>query len=96
MRNFFPGLSNAQHVKCCVKNSADDTLRYFSYSFQKIGFDISCQLSPYEAICMKILFSDKNINNLLYADFAHISVNDVSDKVLDTFGSAILSREQLL
>ena len=38
---------------------------------QKTGFDISCKLSPLETICMKcqILFSGKNKNNMLSADF---------------------------
>ena len=38
---------------------------------QKIGFDLSCKLSPEETICMKcqILFSGKNIN-LSFAEFA--------------------------
>ena len=44
-----------------VKVSADDILKYCSYFFQKMGFDISCKLSPLETICMKcqILFSGK-------------------------------------
>ena len=47
--------------------SADDKLImvYFSYFYKKIGFDISCKLSPYETICMKcILFSVKNKKNI--------------------------------
>ena len=31
-----------------MKNSADIILKYFSYFSQKIGFDISCKLSPGE------------------------------------------------
>ena len=41
-------------------NSADDklvTFFLFSYFFQKIGFDISCKLSPMKC---RILFSGKN------------------------------------
>ena len=47
-----------------AKFSASDKLKYFSYSSQKTGFDISCKLSPMETICMKYqsLFSGKNIN----------------------------------
>ena len=30
------------------KISADNILKYFSYFSQKIGFDISCKLSPKE------------------------------------------------
>ena len=33
--------------------SADVILKYFSYFLQKIGFDISCKLSPKDKICMK-------------------------------------------
>ena len=49
------------------KISADDSLKYFSYFFQKTGYDISCKLSPMEAICMKrqILFSGKNKKNII-------------------------------
>ena len=41
-------------------NSVDDKLCYFSYFSQKIVFDISCKLSPWETICMKsqTLFSN--------------------------------------
>ena len=44
------------------KISANGNLKYFSYFSQKIGFDISCKLSPEETICMKhqSLFSGKN------------------------------------
>ena len=39
---------------------------YFSYNSQKIGFDISCKLSPEKTICMKCqsLFSGKNKRNI--------------------------------
>ena len=33
-----------------VKVTADDILKYFP---KKIGFDISCKLSPWETICIK-------------------------------------------
>ena len=44
------------------KITADDILKYFSYFYRKIGFAISCKLSPQETICMKCqsLFSGKN------------------------------------
>ena len=46
--------------------------KYFSYFYQKTGFDISCKLSPLETICMKcqILFAWKNIINLSSAELA--------------------------
>ena len=37
---------NAKHLVCWVKISADNILKYFLYFPQKIGFDISCKLSP--------------------------------------------------
>ena len=57
-------------VACWVKIIADNILKYFSYSLQKIGFEIVCtgKLSP--TICMQyhILLSakkkKKNITNL--------------------------------
>ena len=51
---------------CLIKNSADDTLKYFSYFSQKTGFDISCQLSPQETIGMKCqsLFSGEKYKNI--------------------------------
>ena len=56
-----------------VITSADNILKYF-YLFQKIGFDISCKLSPLEMICMKYqsLFSwqNKKILNLPSAELA--------------------------
>ena len=48
-------------------DSADDKLIIFFLFFsQKIGFDISYKLSPWEIICMKcqILFSGKNKKNI--------------------------------
>ena len=47
---------------------------FFSYISQKIGFDISCKLSPKETICMncQILFSGKykkNISKYLLLNF---------------------------
>ena len=50
-------------------------LKYFSYFSEKIGFGISCKLSPKETICMKCLsiFSQKNkknTTNLSSAEFA--------------------------
>ena len=46
-------------------------LQYFSLLPQKTRFDISCNLSPEETICMKcqVRFSGKNIK--LSAEFAH-------------------------
>ena len=46
-----------KHIVCLVKFSEDYALKYF---LQKIGFDISCSLSPLEAVCMKcqVLFGD--------------------------------------
>ena len=43
------------------KNSADNILKY-SYFYYKVGFDISCKLSPKDTICIKCLslFSGKN------------------------------------
>ena len=51
--------------------SADAKLMILFLFSQKTGFDISCKLSPLETICMKcqILFSGKNKNNMLSADF---------------------------
>ena len=46
-------LHNINTLHAGYKNSADDILIYFSYSSQKIGFDISCKLSPKETLCMK-------------------------------------------
>ena len=47
-------------------NSAD-ILKYFSYFPQKIGFGISCKLSPRETICLKCqnLFSGKSKKNII-------------------------------
>ena len=51
----------------CIKFSADDILKCFSYFSQKTGFDISCKLSPLETICMncQILFSGKTRKNII-------------------------------
>ena len=59
-----------------VKFSADDILKYFSYIYQKTGFDISCKLSPPETICLKCLTcflrkNKKSIINLSSAEVAH-------------------------
>ena len=35
-------------MTCWVQNSADDILKYFCWFSQKIGFDVSCTLSPKE------------------------------------------------
>ena len=47
---------------------------FFLFFLQKIGFDISCKLSPLETICMESqnLFSGENKKNisLLSADFS--------------------------
>ena len=53
---------------CWVKISADDILKYVSYSSQKISFDIL------ETICMKCqgLFSAKNKNNVVNLSFAEL------------------------
>ena len=42
-------------------NSADDAMKIFFLFSLKIGFGISCKLSPMETICMKCqtLFSEK-------------------------------------
>ena len=39
-----------------------DNKRYIAYFHKKIGFDISCELSPMETICMKCqsIFSEKS------------------------------------
>ena len=41
------------------KISADDILKYFSYSSHKMGFDMSCKLSPWEKLSNPI-FWEKN------------------------------------
>ena len=33
-------------LACWIKISAEDILKYYSYFSKKIGFDISCKLSP--------------------------------------------------
>ena len=62
------------------KISADDILKYFSYFFpQKIGFDISCKLSPKQKICKKSLslFSGENKNNMINLSFAELAQKGV-------------------
>ena len=59
---------------------------FFLIFFQKIGFDTSCKLSPYETVCMKCqsLFSGKNkknIINLSTAEFAQRMVIAVKPSV---------------
>ena len=46
-----------------VKYSADDILKYFFYFSQKIGFVMSCKVSPNETICTKChyLFSSAEL-----------------------------------
>ena len=52
-------------LACCVRISTNDILQYFSYTFQKIGFDISYKLPPVETICKKCqsLFTTIKDNN---------------------------------
>ena len=57
---------------------------------QKIGFDISCKLSPKETICMKYqsLFSEKEEEkyqyiNLPSAEFAQRMVKVLADDILN-------------
>ena len=57
---------------------------YFSYFFQKTGFDILCKLSPLETICMKCqnLFSGKMKKNISICHLLKIlprvlSVNEI-------------------
>ena len=54
-------LAYTYNVACWIKISAEDCSKQFSYLFKKIGFDISCKLSPEETVCMKCqsLFSGK-------------------------------------
>ena len=63
----------ASHLTCItlLANSTDDKLIFFLF-YQKIGYDISCKLSPKEKICIErqSLFSGKNTINLSSADFA--------------------------
>ena len=60
-------ISSRQHFEICF---------FFS---QKIGFDISCKLSPKETVCMECqsLFSGKNKKTIinLPSEFAHRLVN---------------------
>ena len=59
------------------KKSADDNLIYIPYFTKKIGFEISCKLSPLETICMngQILFSGqhKKTRGPWWSYIAHLS-----------------------
>ena len=53
-----------------VKFSAADILKYISYFSQKTCFDISCNFSPLETICIKMsnpffFFLEKNKNGII-------------------------------
>ena len=42
-------------LACWVRNAADDILKYFSYFFfQKMGFVISCRLSPRRQFALNV------------------------------------------
>ena len=58
----YPKYSDTLMHSTLGKISADDKLKYFFLVFsQKMGFDISCKLSPMETICVvKSFFSGKN------------------------------------
>ena len=58
---------NPDCLACWVNTLADYVLKYYSYSSQKIGFDIACKLFPLETICMKCLslFSGKNKKKII-------------------------------
>ena len=66
------------------KNSADNILKYFSYFYQKTGFDISCKLSPVETICMKCqsLFSEKDKKNVINLSSAESAQRVVKVKMI--------------
>ena len=55
-----------RHVFIMGKNSAEDS-DVFSYMFQKIFFDIPCELSPLEAVCItgQGLFSGRKIRKII-------------------------------
>ena len=55
--------------------TAGDNLNFFSYFSQKIGYDISCELSPQEAIRMKYqsLFSGEKDEKYHKYDVCRIS-----------------------
>ena len=46
---------------------------YFVFFFHKIGFDISCKLSPKETICMKyqVLFCGGKIKKIFQYSWKH-------------------------
>ena len=48
-----------------------------------MGFDILCQLSPYEITCMKcqILFSGKNEKNIISLSSAELAHSKISVKL---------------
>ena len=58
---FFRCSHSPKHIQCKA-NSADEKLMIFSYFSPKIGFDITCKLSPEETVCIKcqIIFSGIN------------------------------------
>ena len=62
-------------LTCRVKISADDSLKYFSYFFKKIGFDSQCKLPPEKTVSLheisKPIFWEKEAtDHLLSAEFA--------------------------
>ena len=60
--NFSKCHSHLKDLACWINFSAENILKCFSYFSLKLGFDISCKLSPIETVCMKcqILFSGPN------------------------------------
>ena len=54
-----------EHFSTLLSNLADDRLIFFNF-FIEVGFDISCNLSSKETICMKCqtLFSGKKIRKI--------------------------------
>ena len=72
LKSFKVGLQKgclvADHLACRVNNSADTILNYFFLFSQKIGFDISCRLSPlvgHSANCLLMWGIRKNWNSCL-------------------------------
>ena len=65
-KDFFPGddqIKGPLTLSMQEKKFSRRQFNIFSYFSEKIGFDISCKLSPKETICMKVhifLFSRKN------------------------------------
>ena len=59
-------------------------LNIFSYFSLKIGFDISCKLSPRETICLKdqSLFSGENKKNVITVPSAELAQRMVKSKQL--------------